>query len=176
MLLWHTLATWFRRRYGSRVQKIPLDAGATCPNRDGTLSREGCLFCNHEGSGSGLGLRGLSLAAQWQRWHTKYTATDPDRRFMAYLQSFSNTYGPVDRLRRLLTEIAALPGCMGVSVGTRPDCLDEDRVALLASIPLPEVWLELGLQSAHDATLRRIRRGHDAAASVRAVFCPAPYR
>ena len=88
---------------------------------------------------------------------------------MAYLQSFSNTYGPVDRLRRLLTEIAALPGCMGVSIGTRPDCLDEERLALLAAVPLPEVWLELGLQSAHDATLRRVRRGHDAATSARAV-------
>lgn len=169
MLRWHTLATWFRRRYGVRVQKIPLDAGATCPNRDGTLSHDGCLFCNDAGSGSGLGLRGLSPAEQWRRWHDKYTATDPDRRFMAYLQSFSNTYGSVDRLRRLLTEIAALPGCMGVSIGTRPDCLDEERLALLAAVPLSEVWLELGLQSAHDATLRRVRRGHDAATSARAV-------
>lgn len=169
MLRWHTLATWFRRRYGVRVQKIPLDAGATCPNRDGSLSRDGCLFCNAGGSGSGLGLRGMSLAGQWRRWHAKYAATDPDRRFMAYLQSFSNTYGPVDRLRRLLEEIVALPGCMGVSIGTRPDCLDEKRIAMLAGISLPEVWLELGLQSAHDATLRRVQRGHDAAASARAI-------
>ena len=89
MLLWHTLATYFRRKYGVRVQKIPLDAGATCPNRDGTLSARGCVFCNDSGSGSGLGLRGLGLRAQWDAWYAKYTTTDSDRLFMAYLQSFS---------------------------------------------------------------------------------------
>ena len=100
MLLWHTLATYFRRKYGVRVQKIPLDAGATCPNRDGTLSARGCIFCNDSGSGSGMGLRGLGLRAQWDAWYTKYTTTDSDRLFMAYLQSFSNTYGPASRLAR----------------------------------------------------------------------------
>jgi len=79
MLLWHTLATYFRRKYGVRVQKIPLDAGATCPNRDGTLSARGCIFCNDSGSGSGMGLRGLDLRAQWDAWYAKYTTTDSDR-------------------------------------------------------------------------------------------------
>ena len=124
MLLWHTLATYFRRKYGVRVQKIPLDAGATCPNRDGTLSARGCIFCNDSGSGSGMGLRGLDLRAQWDAWYTKYTTTDSDRLFMAYLQSFSNTYGPAARLAHLLEQVAALPGCRGIAVGTRPDCLD----------------------------------------------------
>ena len=110
MLLWHTLATYFRRKYGVRVQKIPLDAGATCPNRDGTLSARGCIFCNDSGSGSGMGLRGLGLRAQWDAWYTKYTTTDSDRLFMAYLQSFSNTYGPASRLAHLLEQVAALPG------------------------------------------------------------------
>ena len=108
MLLWHTLATYFRRKYGVRVQKIPLDAGATCPNRDGTLSARGCIFCNDSGSGSGMGLRGLDLRAQWDAWYTKYTTTDSDRLFMAYLQSFSNTYGPASRLAHLLEQVAAL--------------------------------------------------------------------
>ena len=107
MLLWHTLATYFRRKYGVRVQKIPLDAGATCPNRDGTLSARGCIFCNDSGSGSGMGLRGLDLRAQWDAWYTKYTTTDSDRLFMAYLQSFSNTYGPASRLAHLLEQVAA---------------------------------------------------------------------
>ncbi|WP_300718937.1 TIGR01212 family radical SAM protein [uncultured Desulfovibrio sp.] len=160
MLLWHTLATYFRRKYGVRVQKIPLDAGATCPNRDGTLSRQGCVFCNDSGSGSGMGLRGLGLRAQWDAWYGKYTATDSDRLFMAYLQSFSNTYGPADRLARLLGQVAALPGCRGIAVGTRPDCLDSGKLALLAGCGLDEVWLELGLQTCRDATLRRINRGH----------------
>lgn len=167
MLLWHTLATWFRRRYGMRVQKIPLDAGASCPNRDGTLSRAGCTFCNADGSGSGLGA--LPLSEQWARWRAKYTATDDDRLFMAYLQAFSNTYGPADRLRRLLDEVKRLPGCMGIAVGTRPDCLDEEKLALLAGCGLQEIWLEIGLQSASDATLARINRGHSVACAAETV-------
>ncbi|MDO5484373.1 MAG: TIGR01212 family radical SAM protein, partial [Desulfovibrionaceae bacterium] len=173
MLRWHTLATWFRRRYGVRVQKIPLDAGAACPNRDGLLSRLGCLFCDAQGSGSGLGGQGLSLREQWRHWYDKYRATDPDRRFMAYLQSFSNTYGPVERLRAVLEEITALPGCSGISVGTRPDCLSPEKLDALAEAGqragIGEVWLELGLQSSRDATLARINRGHTAACAARAV-------
>ena len=166
MLLWHTLATYFRRKYGVRVQKIPLDAGATCPNRDGTLSARGCIFCNDSGSGSGMGLRGLDLRAQW---YTKYTTTDSDRLFMAYLQSFSNTYGPASRLAHLLEQVAALPGCRGIAVGTRPDCLDGEKLALLAGCGLDEVWLELGLQTCRDDTLRRINRGHTARQAEEAV-------
>ena len=166
MLLWHTLATYFRRKYGVRVQKIPLDAGATCPNRDGTLSARGCIFCNDSGSGSGMGLRGLGLRAQWD---AKYTTTDSDRLFMAYLQSFSNTYGPASRLAHLLEQVAALPGCRGIAVGTRPDCLDGEKLALLAGCGLDEVWLELGLQTCRDDTLRRINRGHTARQAEEAV-------
>ena len=169
MLLWHTLATYFRRKYGVRVQKIPLDAGATCPNRDGTLSARGCIFCNDSGSGSGMGLRGLGLRAQWDAWYTKYTTTDSDRLFMAYLQSFSNTYGPASRLAHLLEQVAALPGCRGIAVGTRPDCLDGEKQALLAGCGLDEVWLELGLQTCRDDTLRRINRGHTARQAEEAV-------
>ena len=155
MLLWHTLATYFRRKYGVRVQKIPLDAGATCPNRDGTLSARGCIFCNDSGSGSGMGLRGLDLRAQWDAWYTKYTTTDSDRLFMAYLQSFSNTYGPASRLAHLLEQVAALPGCRGIAVGTRPDCLDGEKLALLAGCGLDEIWLELGLQTCQGIFCRR---------------------
>ena len=169
MLLWHTLATYFRRKYGVRVQKIPLDAGATCPNRDGTLSARGCIFCNDSGSGSGMGLRGLDLRAQWDAWYTKYTTTDSDRLFMAYLQSFSNTYGPASRLAHLLEQVAALPGCRGIAVGTRPDCLDGEKLALLAGCGLDEIWLELGLQTCRDDTLRRINRGHTARQAEEAV-------
>ena len=204
MLRWHTLAVYFRRKYGTRVQKIPLDAGASCPNRDGSLSHRGCTFCNASGSGSGLGVHGFSLEEQWRAWLEKYRATDADRAFMAYLQSYSNTYGPPERLQLLLQQVAALPGCLGVAVGTRPDCLGPHKLDMLAACRinasgngpdgvhhytrnahgdngykkgaggmenggLSEVWLELGLQSAHNATLRRINRGHDAACSETAV-------
>ena len=160
MLLWHTLGTYFRRARGRRVQKIPLDANSGCPNRDGTLSREGCIFCSERGSGSGLGA--LDFETQWQRWHSMYVHTDPDRDFMAYLQSFSNTYGPASRLKSLLEKAAALPGCTGLSIGTRPDCLDDEKLDLIAALELPEIWLELGLQSADDAALTRINRRHSA--------------
>lgn len=173
MILWHTLSTYFRERFGGRVQKIPLDAGASCPNRDGTLSHEGCLFCNAQGSGSGLLDRGIDIGAQWKFWQEKYANTDNARDFLAYLQSFSNTYGPVAHLRRLLDAVARLPGNRGLSIGTRPDCVDEEKLDLLASCPLPEVWLELGLQSAHDTTLKRVGRRHTHADAERAIHMAA---
>ncbi len=161
---YRSLSVYFRDRFGGRVQKIPLDAGFTCPNRDGTLSRQGCVFCNPKGSGSGLGRQGLSLVAQWEHWQERFSRKYKIKRFMAYLQSFSNTHGPSEKLARVLDEIAPLPGLTGLSIGTRPDCLDQKKIALLAAFPSEEIWLELGLQSAHDPTLVRINRGHDAEA------------
>ena len=169
---YHTLDAWLRSRHGEKVQKIPLDAGSSCPNRDGTLGVTGCTFCNAIGSGSGLG--GRPLAEQWEYWRTRFAASDRLKHthlFLGYLQAFTNTYGPARRLARLLDELAALPGLVGVCVGTRPDCVDEEKMALLAAC----LWLELGVQSRHDATLTRIRRGHDAAASERAIRLAAAY-
>ena len=165
----HLLASYLRLRFGARVQKVPLDAGFSCPNRDGTLSRGGCIFCNPRGSGSGLGEDGLTLEEQWTVWTGRYARTRNAGLFIAYLQSFSNTYGPIDKLRRVLGVLPMMPGIMGAAVGTRPDCVDNERLDLIAALPLPEVWLELGLQTVHDATLARINRGHDAATSERAV-------
>ena len=102
MQRWHTLAAYYNRHCGSRVQKIPLDAGACCPNRDGTLSSDGCIFCNANGSGSGRAKRGDSLLEQWNTLRSVYLRDDPNTRFIAYLQSFSNTYGPQKRLQQLL--------------------------------------------------------------------------
>ena len=151
-----------------RLQKIGLDRpGAGCPNRDLATGRTGCMFCNPSGSGSGLAEETPDLAAQWERWRAHYAGKA--RLFMAYFQSFTNTYGPAEELRALLARAADFPGAAGVAVGTRPDCVDEEKLDLIAACPLPEVWLELGLQSASDATLRRIRRGHDSAVSERAV-------
>lgn len=169
MPLWNDLSSHLRRRFGRKVQKIPLDAGATCPNRDGTLSHSGCTFCNEVGSGSGLRSQGLNIAAQWNHWRAHFLNTGRAALFLAYLQSFSNTYGPAERLRGLLEELRGLPDLVGCSVGTRPDCLDAEKAALLADAPGSENWVELGVQTFNDATLRRINRGHDAACSERAV-------
>ncbi len=163
---YRTLAQAFRAVFGRRAKKIPLDAGSACPNRDGTISRGGCLFCNAAGSGTGLHHKGFGLRAQWDA-----LTPAPRRRgeaLVAYLQSFSNTHGPAWRLAGLLDELAALPDVAGICLGTRPDCLDAAKIALLAAAPVGHVRLELGLQTANDATLARINRGHDAACFARA--------
>ena len=169
MHTWNTFTAHLRQRFGQRVQKIPLDAGASCPNRDGTLSRAGCTFCNAIGSGSGLGLAGMNLPAQWEHWREHFRKSNRASLFLAYLQSFSNTYGPASRLAAMLEIFRTLPDLAGVSVGTRPDCLDPEKMAILGAAPWKEKWLELGVQTLNDATLRRINRGHDAAASARAI-------
>ena len=148
-----TLATTYRQIFGRRAKKIPLDADSACPNRDGTLSRGGCGFCNAVGSGTGLYHKGFGLRAQWDRLTP--AARGRGEALVAYLQSFSNTYGPAARLAGLLAELAALPDVAGICLGTRPDCLDAEKIALLAAAPVGYVQLDLGLQSACDATLDR---------------------
>jgi len=172
---YYSLAAYFRQRFGRRLRKVPLDAGSSCPNRNGPASRQGCVFCNAGGSGTGLASAGLPLSAQWERFtaRARPNRAGPDGAgppaFMAYLQSFSNTYGPAARLAGLLDELRSLPGLAALGVGTRPDCLDREKLDLLAAAGIPETWLELGLQSASDATLARIGRGHDFACFARTV-------
>jgi radical SAM protein (TIGR01212 family) len=163
MQRYYSLARYLRRRFGERVQKIPLDAGASCPHRDPETGAGGCLFCNLRGSGSGLAAQGLGLAAQWKLWRERYQRKFKVSLFIAYVQSFSNTHGPLSRLQRILRELTALPDLVGLALGSRPDCLDADKLAALADFPAPEIWLELGLQSSNDQTLVRVNRGHDAA-------------
>ena len=138
-----------------------MDAGSSCPNRDGTLSSKGCLFCNSHGSGSGLEAQGVDLSGQWNYWAARYAKRFKNVGFIAYLQSFTNTYGPLERLKKILNELKELNNLVGLAVGTRPDCLDHDKLRCIADFPAQELWLELGLQSADDAVLRRINRGHD---------------
>ncbi len=164
------LNTHLRRRVGRRVQKIALDAGFTCPNRDGRVSRGGCLYCNARGSGTGAWARGLNLTAQLRQGMARLKDRYQADRFIAYFQSFSNTYAPVARLQALYDEVLGLPDVVGLSVGTRPDCLEEGALELLAGYARERLlWLELGLQSAHDRTLAALNRGHDVACFSRAV-------
>lgn len=163
-----SLAGYFRRRFGGRARKIPLDAGFTCPNRDGTLPGRGCVFCNPRGAGAGLNAQGLTLREQWRFWRERVGRKDATRFFLAYLQSFSNTHGPLERVAAALDQLRGLDGLSGLCLATRPDCLDGPKLDLLAAQPMEEIWLDLGLQSASDATLARIERGHDAACFARA--------
>jgi uncharacterized protein len=166
---YHDLNTWFRARFDCRVQKITLDAGFTCPNRDGTRGEGGCAYCNAQGSGTAAHVRGLSVTAQLQAGIRSQQKRSGAGAFVAYFQSYTNTYAPIDTLRRLYDEAIAVPGVVGLSIGTRPDCLEESVIALLHEYAKTRmVWVELGLQSAHDTTLARINRGHDVASFVAA--------
>ena len=160
-MLYYSFNTYLKRRFGERVQKVTLDAGLTCPNRDGARGTGGCIYCDAKGSGTGAYAAIPDLAAQarsgMERLSRRYIA----RKFIVYFQSFCNTYAPIDALKKTYTAVVNLPGVVGLSVATRPDCLSPEVLALLAGYAdRLNVWLELGLQSMHDATLKRINRGH----------------
>lgn len=164
------LKAHLQARFGTRVQKITLDAGLTCPNRDGRVGTGGCLYCNARGSGTGAWARGLSLTRQLSEGQERLSRRYRAQKFIAYFQSFSNTYAPLPRLQDLYEEALAFPGVVGLSVGTRPDCLPDEVLDLLAGYARRRlVWLELGLQSAEDRTLRLLNRGHDVACFTDAV-------
>lgn len=167
---YNDLNTYLRKRFGCRVQKITVDAGMTCPNRDGAISTQGCIFCNDRGSGTGAHNKGLSITQQLEQGKTALSKRYKARKFLAYFQSFSNTYAPVETLRRLYEEAISVDGIVGISIGTRPDCIDQDKLALLQEMAGKcLVWVEYGLQSAHDSTLSLINRGHNAACFAKAV-------
>ena len=159
---YNDLNTYFRSLFACRVQKITIDAGLSCPYRDGTVSYGGCIYCNARGSGTGALSRGLSITEQLVLGKKALAQRYKAAKFMAYFQSFSNTYAPIDMLRRLYDEALAVEDIVGLSIGTRPDCVDEPVLALLQDYAQKYlVWLEYGLQSARDATLALINRGHD---------------
>ncbi len=164
------LNSHLRRRFGERVQKITLDAGLTCPNRDGRVGVGGCLYCNVRGSGTGAWAQGLSITRQLEEGAARLGKRYGAKQFIAYFQSFSNTDASMEHLRALYEEALAFPGVVGLSIATRPDCLNSAILDLLADYTRGHlVWLELGLQSAHNETLNLINRGHDVACFTNAV-------
>ncbi len=154
-----------KKQFGCRVHKIPVHAGMTCPNRDGTLGTGGCTYCGPSGSAAEWTgpdqtvvrqiFKGMDMARS--RFHAE--------KFIAYFQPFTNTYAPAHRLKRLWDEALGVPDVVGLSVGTRPDCLPDAVLDLIRSYQdrIPYFCLEIGLQTAHDRTLQAIRRGHDLA-------------
>jgi radical SAM protein (TIGR01212 family) len=157
--------TYLKEIFGERVQKISLDAGLSCPNRDGTISDKGCIYCDSRGSGTGAMInRGLSIHEQITESRKRLGRRYGAKKFIAYFQSFTNTYAPVSQLKELYDRALNYPDMVGVSVGTRPDCVNKEILGLLHSYQENYlVWIEYGLQSSHDATLSRINRGHDVA-------------
>ena len=168
---YYSFSNYLRRRFGCRVHKVTLHAGFTCPNRDGRAGSGGCIYCDNRAfslnvrRGPAADLR-LQLAEGIARQKKRFKSG----RFIAYFQAYTNTYDTVERLRRTFDVIRDFPEIVGLSVGTRPDCIDAEKLELLESYaPQRFVWVEYGLQSAHDRTLRRINRGHTAGQFLDAV-------
>ena len=160
--MYKTLNQYYREKFGCKVYKLSLDGGFTCPNRDGTAGTGGCIFCSAAGSGEFAAGQCDSIAAQLENAKTRVRSKIKDGKFIAYFQSFTNTYAPVERLRQLYYEAIAPEDIVGLAIGTRPDCLGEDAITLLAEVnAIKPVSVELGLQTVHAQTVRYIRRGYD---------------
>ncbi len=157
----HSFGRAMLEKYGEPVHKIALDAGFTCPNRDGSRGTGGCTFCNNA-SFSPHARKPAPLDIQLEAGRAATGAVSGARKFIAYFQAYTNTYERVEVLKGLYDRALATPGVIGLSVGTRPDCVAAEVLHLLAAYrdAGQEVWLELGLQSAFDETLRRVNRGH----------------
>ena len=162
----NTLGQHLKARFGTRVRKLSLHVGFTCPNRDGALGRGGCTFCSVLSFSDGDPQASVSEQLAAGR-----AATGRASRYLAYFQAYTNTYAEVEELRRLYAQALTAADIVGLCVGTRPDCVPDAVLEILAGYRDQgyEVWLELGLQSAHDATLKRINRGHGFAAYADAV-------
>lgn len=168
---YNSFVGYFRRKYGERLQKIVLDAGFTCPNRDGKVGRGGCTYCDNAAFHPSYSTAGKNLHQQMDEgieFHkVRYRTTE---HYLAYFQSFSNTYAPLERLKQLYEEALSHPSVVGIVVGTRPDCVDEQKLDYLAELAKEHVVIvEYGIESCYDETLRRINRGHDFDTARRAV-------
>ena len=153
---------FLKQKFGAKVYKITLDAGFSCPNRDGTISSSGCIFCDDGGSFSQAHSNRLSIEEQVRVGAEALAKRFKAKKFMSYFQAFTNTYKPVDELEKIYRASLNHPDIVGISIGTRPDCVDDEKLKLISSFtPDYYTWIEYGLQSVHDKTLKKINRGHD---------------
>lgn len=196
---YNSFVGYYRRRYGERLQKLVLDAGFSCPNRDGTVGRGGCTYCDNAAFHPGYSTPGKPLLTQIDEGIEFQKVRYPRaRHYLAYFQAYSNTYGPLDRLKALYEEVLSHPEVVGIVIGTRPDCVDEKKLDYLAGLasgrvlsgwqrsfrqapgptvqaPVPDtltapiVVVEYGIESCHDSTLRHINRGHSFECARKAV-------
>jgi len=164
-------SNYFRNIFGSRVQKVSIDAGFTCPNRDGTVGTGGCTYCNNDAFNPSYCLPVKSVSQQikegveFHRWRYSEAVS-----YLAYFQAYSNTYAPLDRLKKLYEEALDYPGVIGLIIGTRPDCIDEEKLDYLKELSLKNyIAVEFGIESCYNKTLLRINRGHSYEDAVRAV-------
>jgi radical SAM protein (TIGR01212 family) len=167
----NSYSAFMKRHFGGRIQKVSIDAGFTCPNRDGTRGSGGCTYCNNDAFSPSYCTPRKSISAQIEEgiaFHRKRYRRATG--YLAYFQAYSNTYAPVEQLDRLYSEALAFPEVKGLVIGTRPDCIDEEKLDLLKVIAARSyVKVEYGVESCYDDTLRRINRGHTFSESVRAI-------
>lgn len=160
-----------KERFADKVYKVALNGGMTCPNRDGTLGSRGCIFCSAGGSGDFAGNKLDTITCQIEKQAEKLREKRNARYFIAYFQAYTNTYAPVEYLRKLYTEALSHPDVVALSIGTRPDCLSVDVLELLGELnKIKPVWVELGLQTIHEKTAVYIRRGYPLSCFDKAVF------
>lgn len=155
-------SAFLKQKFGVKVYKITLDAGFSCPNRDGTISTGGCIFCDEGGSFSQAHSNKLSIEEQIGAGIETLSKRFKAEKFMSYFQAYSNTYKPVKELEKIYNSSLHNDKIVGLSIGTRPDCVEDEKLDLIASYKDDYyTWVEYGLQSIHDKTLKRINRGHD---------------
>lgn len=158
---YYSLDYYLKQTFGEKLYKIALDGGMTCPNRDGTLGARGCIFCSAGGSGDFAGDRRTSITEQIETGKAQSIRKHNGSSYIAYFQAYTNTYAPVSYLRSVFTEAINHPDIRILSIATRPDCLNDDVLALLAELNKKKtVWVELGLQTIHEETAQFIRRGY----------------
>ena len=159
-MTYRTLSDHYKKQFGCKVYKLSIDAGFTCPNRDGRLGTGGCIFCSGRGSGD-FAATGATVTEQLEAAKSRVSAKNKDGKYIAYFQAFTNTYAPAEKLRALYEEAIAPEEVVGIAIGTRPDCLGDDVVEVLKSIHrVKPVSVELGLQTVHEDSVAFIRRGY----------------
>jgi len=158
-------------RYSCRVFKLPINAGLTCPNRDGKTGTTGCVFCSDEGSAAPSSSGFDTIPLQMRNAIDTFKRTDSNTKYIAYFQAFSNTYAPVHLLEKLYNEAVSFPEVTGLMIGTRPDCISNDILDLIKKYNKSgfELWIELGIQSMKNSSLDFLKRGHSAEQSIRAI-------
>ena len=153
--------TWIRRQFPYRVQKISIDAGFTCPNRDGRISTGGCIYCDNRTFNPSYCQRRLSVTSQLEEGKQFFAHKYPDMKYLAYFQAFTNTYAPLAHLQSLYEEALQVDDVVGIVIGTRPDCVSDELLDYLAELNQRTfVLVEYGIESANNSTLLRINRGH----------------
>lgn len=156
-----TLNNYLKERFGEKVYKIALNGGFTCPNRDGKIGTRGCIFCSKGGSGDFAESPDLTITEQIENGKKRLEKKIKNGKYIAYFQAFTNTYAPVEKLREIYTEAIIHPDIVALSIGTRPDCLGDDVLALLDELnKIKPIFVELGLQTINEDTARYIRRGY----------------